>query len=181
MGGFVSRFCRWSRLSLLTLLGVCAVGPAATTRAADEAGGVAFFETSVRPILQNNCVKCHGGEKTKGGLKLTTHDNLLKGGDQGPAVKPDAPDASLLLVAVGYKNDDLQMPPKKRLPAEQVEVLTRWVKMGLPWTPGLDLASGAGSVAAAGETARVGPPKPEQARDFWSFRPVKRPDVPPVK
>src|SRR3954466_13038301 len=111
MGGFVSRFCRWSRLSLLTLLGVCAVGPAATTRAADEAGGVAFFETSVRPILQANCLKCHGGEKTKGGLKLTSRETILAGGETGPAALPSKPEQSLLVEAIGYRNDKLQMPP----------------------------------------------------------------------
>src|SRR4051794_41399704 len=70
--------------------------PAPAGAVSADAEKVKFFEEQVRPILQNNCVKCHGGEKTKGGLKVTTRDDVLKGGEQGPAVKADAPDASLI-------------------------------------------------------------------------------------
>ena len=47
-----------------------------------------YFGTQVRPLLQQQCVKCHGGEKTKGGLKLTSRQGLLQGGDSGPPVSP---------------------------------------------------------------------------------------------
>ena len=50
------------------------------------AEGAKFFEKQVQPILQAHCVTCHGGEKIKGGLNLTSRDGVLKGGDTGPAV-----------------------------------------------------------------------------------------------
>src|SRR5690348_3629579 len=74
-----------------------------------------FFESQVRPILETACFKCHGGEaKIKGGLRLTSRAAILKGGDTGPAVSLDDPAKSLLLKAISYKDDDLQMPPKEQ-------------------------------------------------------------------
>ena len=39
--------------------------------------------------------------------------------------------------AISYKDDELKMPPSKKLAAEQIDALTQWVKMGAPW-PGAD-------------------------------------------
>ena len=107
------------------------VSRAATT----NADGVEFFEKKIRPLLADNCYKCHShqSEKIKGGLLLDTREGLLKGGDSGPAVIPGKPDDSLLIKAVRYTDKELQMPPKDRkLPAEQIADLEAWVNMGVP-------------------------------------------------
>src|SRR6516165_5766923 len=97
---------------------------------------VAFFEKDVAPILQQHCVKCHGGEKkVRGNLRLTGREHVLAGGDLGPAFDPNKPDDSTLLKAINWK-DGLEMPPKGKLPAKEIATLTKWVQMGLPWTPG---------------------------------------------
>ena len=74
---------------------------------------IQFFEAKIRPILADHCYKCHSpsGEKIKGGLSLDTRDGLLKGGDTGPALIPGNVDKSLIIRAVRYKEQDLQMPP----------------------------------------------------------------------
>jgi mono/diheme cytochrome c family protein len=127
------------------------------------------YEKDVLPILQAHCLNCHGGEaKIKGGLKVTSRADVLKGGDSGPAVTLDKPESSLLLKAVGYADDDLKMPPKGKLPPAQIEMLTKWVKAGVPF-------------AAAKAVARHGPPPVDaEARNFWAFRPVVRPPVPQI-
>ena len=58
-----------------------------------------FFESKIRPILVDNCYKCHSAtaDKIKGGLLLDTRDALLQGGDSGKAIVPGDPEASLLL------------------------------------------------------------------------------------
>src|SRR5438477_10144266 len=73
-----------------------------------------FFESKIRPVLVNNCYKCHSqqSEKVKGGLLLDTKEGLLKGGNTAPAVVPGDPEKSLLIKAVRYTDPDLQMPPK---------------------------------------------------------------------
>lgn len=135
-----------------------------------------FFTISVRPILETSCFKCHGGEKKiKGGLQLTSRQTILKGGDTGPAVDLKAPANSLLLKAINYASDDLQMPPKKKLPPEQIAILAKWVEMGLPW-------AGESKVAEVQNEPRHLPPVVnDEARRFWSFVPVQRPAIPNVK
>src|SRR5260370_26419673 len=89
-----------------------------------------FFESRIRPILANNCYKCHSqqAEKVKGGLLLDTRDGLLKGGKTGPGIVPGDPDRSLLTEAVGYTNAALHMPPNgEKLSAAQVTDLVAWV------------------------------------------------------
>src|SRR5882724_9782728 len=56
-----------------------------------------FFESKVRPVLANNCYKCHSAkaEKVKGGLLLDSRDAVLKGGETGPAIVAGSPGKSL--------------------------------------------------------------------------------------
>lgn len=94
-----------------------------------------FFEQRIRPVLIDNCYKCHSAasQKAKGGLLLDTKEGMLKGGDTAPAIVPGKPDESLLIKAVRYADKDLQMPPKgERLAESQVNDLVAWVKMGAP-------------------------------------------------
>ena len=93
-----------------------------------------FFETRIRPVLMTTCAKCHGrgAEKVKGGLRVDSPEGLLKGGDTGPAVVPGNVDESLLITAIRYKDESLQMPPKTKLPDEVVADFEKWVKMGRP-------------------------------------------------
>jgi mono/diheme cytochrome c family protein len=111
-------------------------------RAADDAKGKAFFEEKIRPILAQNCVGCHGEEKHKGDLRLDTRENLLKGGkDEDKVVKviePGNPEKSMIIEAVEYKNEDIQMPPPKKkvaqkLSDDKIAALKEWVKMGAPY------------------------------------------------
>ncbi len=132
---------------------------------------IAFYEKEVLPLLKARCLKCHGEEKTRGGLRLTSREAVLKGGDLGPAVSLDKPESSRLLQAIRYK-DGLEMPPSGKLEVREIELLTRWVRDGLPWTPGK------GEVI--GKEPEAGKVTPE-SRNYWAYRPLQRPAVPPVK
>src|SRR5580693_7948383 len=91
-------------------------------RAADPSPAqLQFFENKVRPILVNNCYKCHSrqAEKLKGNLSVEFRESLLKGGETGPAVVPGKPEDSLLIKAVRYTDPDLQMPPKDQKLSDQ--------------------------------------------------------------
>jgi hypothetical protein len=131
----------------------------------------AFFKNEVAPILTAKCAKCHGaGEKLESNFKLTDRKSVLAGGDIGPAVDLDSPSESLLLSAINHV--DLEMPPTGKLPQAQIDVLTKWVMMGLPFP------EGALKIEAH---AHAGPPQVnDENRKFWSFQPVKRPKVPEV-
>ena len=43
------------------------------------------FREDVKPILEASCVKCHARGQSKGGLRIETREQLLKGGDSGAA------------------------------------------------------------------------------------------------
>jgi mono/diheme cytochrome c family protein len=126
-----------------------------------------FFEQKVRPVLVEKCFSCHGPKKQQGGLRLDSRPAFQSGGDNGPVVIAGKPDQSVLVKAV-RREGELKMPPKEKLAADQVEVLTEWVRMGAPWSDDTS-----GKVA----TATVA----EMRQRHWAFRPVNKPDVPAVR
>lgn len=141
---------------------------AAAAEQADRAGAE-LFEKKIRPVLIERCYECHSAKakKVKGGLLLDTRAGLRKGGDSGPAMIPGKPDESLLIKAIRYHDEDLEMPPKNRLAEHEVAAFVEWVKLGAP-DPRDDKPAG---------------PKKElaEAKKFWSLQPVRRPAVPAVK
>src|SRR3989454_5667605 len=125
-----------------------------------ESTGFDFFERKIRPIFVERCYQCHSAqaEKLKGGLLLDTKEGVLKGGDTGPAIVPGNPEKSLLIKAVRYASEDLQMPPKnKKLSDEQIADLEEWVKMGAP-----DPRTGQGIATPKNSTSK-----------HWAFQPIK--------
>ena len=138
-----------------------------STGLAVEPSQVEFFEKKIRPLLVENCYSCHSeAEKIKGGLRLDTRAATLVGGDTGPAIEPGDPDASLLVEVVTWENEDLQMPPKKKLSENQVRDLKKWIEMGAP-------------------DPRSEGPKPEsfsrseidyeKGREHWIYQPIRTP------
>jgi hypothetical protein len=155
--------------ALVTCLGSLAC-PAAQKKPTPEQ--VRWFESKIRPLLADRCIKCHGPNKQKGELRLDSRAALVQGGEQGPAAVPGAPEKSLLITAVQYTRDDLQMPPRKKLSSQQIADLVRWVKMGAPWP----------ATGGAATTTRRGDFK-ISARDraHWAFQPIKRARAPRVR
>src|SRR5262249_45464995 len=172
---------RLSRLRLDRLMRVIrivlglAVLIATTARShgqASDAGSLEFFEKKIRPVLVEHCYKCHSSEakKLKGGLRLDSRAGLLKGGDSGPAIVPGNPGKSRLIEAVTYKNVDLQMPPKGKLPDAIVADLTKWIERGAMW-PAQQTATDAKS--------KDGFDLQKRKRDHWAWQPIQL-STPPV-
>jgi hypothetical protein len=136
---------------------------------ADE--GIDFFEKKVRPLLAERCLDCHSPDKkVKGGLRLDIREGWVKGGDTGPAIVPGEPDKSLFITAIRYKDRDLQMPEKRKMPDEEIAIFEQWVKMGAP-----DPRTG-GTVAKKQTGLTI-----EEGKKFWCYLPVRKPEVPAVK
>ncbi|HEX7632551.1 MAG TPA: DUF1549 domain-containing protein, partial [Lacunisphaera sp.] len=146
---------------------------AAENPAALSAADLQFFETKIRPVLTDQCYKCHShqADRVKGGLMLDSRDALLKGGNTGPAVVPGNPDDSVLIQALRYTDEDLKMPPEEhggKLSDQQIADFTEWVRRGAP-DPRVP------AMTASGKTyGGVG-------KAHWAFQPVKLPAVPTVK
>jgi hypothetical protein len=146
-------------------------GPA---RAADEPDAV-YFEKRVLPILEAKCFKCHGVGETQGELVLTSRAAILKGGEGGEIVDLKQPQESRLLVAVNFEDEFFQMPPTGKIAANQIAVLTEWVKRGVPFPENL-----AREIANRPPDHHAPPTVNDETRAHWAFVPVRRPDVPQV-
>ncbi len=144
--------------------------PASAQDAKPDSSALEFFEKSVRPVLVTRCISCHGDEKQKGGLRLDSRAALMSGGESGPAIVPGKPMESRLVDAINY--GDLQMPPKSKLPAVEIQSLTKWVEMNAPWPESLGPKTGA--------TTSTGKPWAERKK-HWSLQPVADPALPNVK
>jgi mono/diheme cytochrome c family protein len=130
-----------------------------------------FFERKIRPVLLEHCVSCHGPEKQKGHLRLDTPEGIRAGGETGAIFEAGDPEKSRMIRAVRYLDEDLKMPPKKRLSDAQVEDLARWVKGGA--------AMPAGDPSATNPAPRKEFQIAERDRQHWAFQPLRRPTMPP--
>ena len=135
-----------------------------------------FFETSVRPLLADNCHACHSSriDTPFGGLRLDSREGLLAGGDSGPAIVPGRPAESALVQRLHGR--PMLMPPTGPLGGDEIEVLTRWVAMGAPWPEATVTA------AAAADPPDPSAPfdLPERRRTHWAWHPVQASEPPAV-
>ena len=131
--------------------------------------GVTFFETRIRPVLIDQCYRCHSseGQGVRGGLAVDSREALLIGGESGPAIVPGDLEQSILWNAINYR--DYSMPPKKQLPAETIADFRQWIEMGAP-----DPRVTSGTVVKS----RVTEEDIEKGRQFWSFKLPVKPAIP---
>jgi len=157
---------------VLLLAGTASSRAAAEPMMADnDAKGVAFFESKIRPVLVEHCYKCHSSDakKSSGGLLLDSRDRIRAGGDSGAAVVPGKPADSLLLTAISHTDPDLQMPPKKpQLPPAVIADIKAWIAMGAP-DPRKDVVTAASAKPAVSI---------EEGRRFWAYQPPVASPVP---
>ncbi len=105
-----------------------------TTGEADD--GVAFFEEKIRPVLVEQCYKCHSGrsDKLKANLFLDSKAGMAKGGDSSkPLIRPGNSEESYLIRVIQHLEDGMEMPPDKpKLSDAVLADFVAWVKMGAP-------------------------------------------------
>ena len=137
-----------------------------------------FFETHIRPVLVDHCYGCHSKDagKARGGLRLDTKIDLLAGGAAGPAILPGDPDASLLIQAIRWEDDEYSMPPRRKLPDHTIRYFEEWVRMGAP-DPRVpaDVAVGEEDIDLSKGF------DPNVLQDHWSFQPIVNPESPVVQ
>ena len=150
--------------------------PSADAAKADD---LEFFESKIRPVLVTHCYDCHSGgaEKLRGALRLDSSAHILKGGASGPALVAGDPEASLLIQAVRYQDEDTAMPPKQRLSPAQVADLESWVRLGAPWPE--ETAPGETDGSQGG--APAGYDWKKWRAEHWAFRPMAQPLPPTVQ
>lgn len=134
---------------------------------ATDPAAIQFFESKVRPVLLDYCADCHGADTQESDLRVDTPAHLLLGGKSGPLTISGQPDRSLLISAIRYQDEALQMPPDEKLPANVIADLVKWVEMGAP-VPATDMV-----------VAKTRLPFDlSEARKHWAFQTPQRPPVP---
>lgn len=159
-------------LTLLLLLRPVSLPAQALPLPADHAArmkaGTALFTASIRPVLLEQCLDCHGGEKTRAGFSLASRESLLAGGDSGPAIDSSSPPRSLLLALLRHEEEPFMPAKKPRLPDATLEAFQRWIELGVPYDRPL--------VESASKPAEMTVTDADRA--FWSFRPLAVPADP---
>ncbi len=135
---------------------------------------VKFYIDKVQPILLNNCYACHGpGSSIKGNLYLGNRKDILQGGDSGPAVIPGNANDSLLLQAMNF--DGFEMPPKGKLPQDQIDIIAKWINDGMPIPPDQE------SVRPEQHASPYKTEVNDETKAFWQHQKVAAPAIPKVR
>lgn len=94
-----------------------------------------IFEDAIMPIIRSKCVSCHNAEKNKGNLLLHSFEDMLKGGEDGPAIVPGNLEKSGIYYRITLPADDKKFMPtdgKKPLTAQQVAIIKWWIEKQAP-------------------------------------------------
>src|SRR5262245_64653389 len=132
-----------------------------------------FFESRIRPLLADNCFKCHGPEKQKAELRLDSAEAFRRGGfSEQPLAVPGDPAKSMLLKVLRHVKGVPAMPPDKKLSDRDIADLTRWIADGAAYP-----ASASTSKSDATHWAFIppaDPPLPKVKDEGWIKSPIDR-------
>ena len=121
-----------------------------------------FFERSIRPVLSERCIECHGSAVQKSGLRLDSRKAVIEGGKNGAVVVLGNPNASKLISSIKHEGQ-LKMPRDKKLSDIEIKAFEKWVTLGLPWP----------------DIIKITLKNPKSETEHWSYLPVKK-AVPPI-
>ncbi len=120
---------------------------------------VVDYVKDIQPLLSGHCVKCHGAEKQRGGLRLDNKTSAFQGGDDGKVlVAGKSADSRLVHLVAGLEEDKVMPPKGELLTAAQIGLLRAWIDQGAVWPD-----QGKAVIARS---------------DHWSLQPLKAPVVP---
>lgn len=123
-----------------------------------------LFEIYVRPTFVRHCIKCHGDVKQEGGLKLTSIEDLITGGETGAAIVLGKPEESLLIEALRYES--VEMPPNGQLDEKTTNGIAQWIRTGAKWPKGTVLK----------QISTI----TKEDKSWWCYLPLRNPKVPMV-
>ena len=136
---------------------------------ADVTLGTGTLFEQVKPVLENQCVVCHGGNFKQAGLDISTRETLLRGSDNGPVVVPGDAGASLLVKKIRHEHQPGMPHKRKKLAEEAIARIVDWINSEVPYDMALRMTNEAEKEAILPGT------------DHWAFQVPKRPPIPKVK
>ena len=98
-----------------------------------------YFNTQVKPVLQQHCLQCHNGSLPPPALNLATKATAFTRNASGREyILPRAPSRSLLITAVQRGGTHAKMMPRTELSLtdDQIGMLREWIEDGAYWPEG---------------------------------------------
>ncbi|HVU44627.1 MAG TPA: PSD1 and planctomycete cytochrome C domain-containing protein [Terracidiphilus sp.] len=132
------------RVSVATL---CVLAASAGYGQGAPSSAEELFNEQMKPVITEHCNGCHTFGGHSGGLRMDSYATLMQGGDDGPVIIPGDADSSMLMNAIRYKDENLQMPPKGQLSDADAAIVAKWIKA-------------IGQVSPAGTSPTVSPSAP---------------------
>lgn len=127
----------YRRLSGLFLSGAWLCGVTALAAPQRPAAGVVDFAQDIRPILNKNCVGCHGGVKRAGKISFIHRDSVVaKDAEDEKPIHPGDPDKSEMIHRVLSDDEEERMPPPEhgpKLTESEIKLLREWIRQGAQW------------------------------------------------
>jgi hypothetical protein len=110
------------------------------------------FNAQVKPIINKNCIACHGGVKKQGGYSLLFKEEAYAKGKSGKTgIVPGDASASEFIRRLTLSDPEERMPhDKEPLSSDEIEILTKWINQGAEW------------------------------QEHWAYVPVKKQEVPEI-
>jgi hypothetical protein len=165
-------------VALILLAGLVLAGPGIAH--ASEPPTLAqseFFEAKIRPVLVEHCYQCHNSSTgAEGGLSVDDRKGMQKGGDRGVIFVPGQPRSSRLIATLRHEIEGLKMPRGAgQLEPQIIADFERWIEMGAPDPRDAPPSSAELAQSTSWDSVR------ERRMRWWSFQPVLRPEIPPVR
>jgi len=127
-----------------------------------------LFKSEIMPVLEKNCVMCHGDKQKMAGLDLSSFSGMMAGSSSGPVIAPGKPERSMLWKMI--END--QMPQGGKLTAGEKQLIHAYIEQGrFPATEESEAA------IQAREAAKI----TQKSGEWWAFRKPVKAAVPEVK
>jgi uncharacterized membrane protein len=118
-----------------------ALGLSSSAASVASAGANTFYGARVEPVFESRCVTCHGPSKHRANLRLDSYRAVMRGGKNGPVVRPGNIQGSDLFrrITLPPGHDDFMPKEGKRpLSPDQVKVIELWIGAGASGTLPVD-------------------------------------------
>jgi len=110
-----------------------------------QESGKVNFTTDILPILESNCVSCHGPEDPEGGYRVDNRDEALEYIESG-----DAENSEFYQYLISDDEEEMMPPPDEGGPLDDsdISLIKTWINEGAAWPEGLTLAAASDDVGS---------------------------------
>ena len=110
------------------------------------------FAGEVAPVIADNCLRCHGANNPRAGLRLDTFAGWKRGGQSGALLVAGRSRGSLLMARLTASNDRQRMPQGgQALERDELAVIASWIDQGAKFD-GDNEGTALGDLVAASST-----------------------------